>query len=279
MKSYPLQIIGRSAIAVTLACLAVACHEEDEPRPSNHVSTDQTYAYFSVTARATGPVYAHAQLREGGAAGTSLRLEGGDMLWFSAGQSVDAFESTGSIADALAEASENIARMDERGTTEFDFLFVEFAIIGTPYYIATVNPVSEGRYYLGYLRQEMVNATDSFVTLPSAFDIIAPLPSETVSRTNDIVVNWETSVESVDEVDINAALVCDNIIRQSFRDTMGNDPGTYTIPGGTLDETTNQICQMDIEITKRRFGELETGFNGGEINGQRVTTVTVMSID
>lgn len=278
MKSPLLQFIGCAAVAAIAAFSVAACHD-DAPKPSTQVGTDQTYVFFSVTARSSGPVYADAQLREGGAGGAPLQLAGGDSLWFSAGQPVNAFEASGNIADALADAADRIARMDEQGTFEFDFLFLEFAILGTPYYTGTLNPVPENRYYLGYLREQLSNATESYVSLPPAFQIIAPLSNETVSRTNDIVVNWETSAESIDEVEIHASLVCEGVIRQSFNNRLTSDTGTYTVPGGTLDVVTNQTCPLDIEITKRRFGTLGANLNGGDINGQRVTTVTVMSTD
>lgn len=258
--------------------MVAACNEE-ESRPSDQVGTDQTFVFFSVTARSSGAVFADAQLREGGAAGTPLHLAGGDSLWFSAGQPINDFEASSDIANALAEASERAVRMDERGTTDFDFLFLEFEIPDTPYYTETLNPDPENRYYLGYLRGELANATGSRVSLPSPFDITAPLSNETVSRANDIVINWGTSDESINEADVHAALVCDGITRQSFNATLNGDTGTYTISGGTLDEITNRICSLDIEITKRRFGVLDADLNGGEVSGQRVTTVTIMSTD
>lgn len=278
MKNPLLRFIGCATVIVTAAVSFTACHETAS-KPSDQVGTDQTYVFFTVTARASGPVYADAQLREGGAAGTPLRLSGGDSLWFTAGQPVDAFEASGNIAGALADAAERTVKMGERGTVEFNFLFLKIAISETPYYSATLNPVPENRYYIGYLREQLPNATESYVSLPSSFRITAPLSNETVSRTNDIVVNWETSAESIDEVEIQTALVCDGVTRQTFNDRLTGDTGTYTVPGGTLDATVNQTCPLDIEITKRRFGTLGANLNGGEINGQQVTTVTVMSTD
>lgn len=278
MKSPLLPFVGCAAVIATAAFSIAACHEQAS-KPSDQVGTDQTYVFFSVTARSSGPAYADAQLREGGAGGTPLRLAGGDSLWFTAGQPVDAFEASSNIAGALADAAERTARMDEQGTAEFNFLFLKIAILGTPYYATTLNPIPENRYYLGYLRKQLPNATESYVSLPSSFQITAPLSNETVSRTNDILVNWETSGESIDEVEIHTALVCDGVTRQSFNDRLNSDTGTYTVPGGTLDATVNQTCPLDIEITKRRFGTLGANLNGGEINGQRVTTVTVMSTD
>lgn len=271
----PVKLIVVAGVA---ALSAAACYH-DETKDSDRVGTFQTYAQFNVTARGSGPVSADVQLREGGAGGAALHLSSGDSLWFSSGRAVDHFEASDNIAEALTDAAEHVVRMEEQNTVDFDFLFLDFEIQDSPYYTADLDPVDDNRYYLGYLRDSKPNATGSHVSLPAAFDITAPLANETVNRNNDITVNWQTRDETVDEVTVTAALVCDGRTEDTITETVPQDPGTYTIGGGRFAGVTDRTCPLSIEVTKQRTGTLGPNLNGGEITGQRVATVTVSSTE
>lgn len=279
MNSQTHHFIKHIALGCGAALALTACYQTD-PKDSDEVSTNQTYVHFSVTGRASGPIDAHVQLREGGAAGAPLRLIDGDSLWFSSGQSVNDYETGDNIARQLAEASQRVMRMESHGIIDFDFLFLHFAIEAAPYYTASLDPVAENRYYLGYLRAQQADATGSYVSLPDVFNITTPAGNESVNRANDIVVNWQSGDDpDVDEVEIHAALVCGGNTVNSFREVLDTDAGTYTIPGGTLDYRIDQRCPLSIEVSKQRRGTLGRYLNGGEITGQRVDTVTVSSTE
>lgn len=220
-----------------------ACAESVE---SDDVLTDGIYAELRAEASEDG-LRASATLLVGGPSNTYVMLTGDDSLTVSAAGQTEEMTAQNNGGNVFRYTAD-LAATDE--DTEVVFRFDRTIDDGAP---------------------------DSRCTLPRAMTIEAPLDGDVFSRTqNDVVITWDTSGSS-QPVELTVEGDCfDGDVNESFPD----DPGSYTIPAGTLTSLGDPptACQATVRVSRRSSGSLDPGFGeGGLVVCSQVRTTTFRS--
>jgi hypothetical protein len=273
------RVFGRFPVLVLVIFLAAGCHE-DEPDTvgSSDVTTGQIYVDAHFTSNGTDDTFITVQLLEGGPASqTQVELEGGDELWGSADQSLASDSTSGDLFGGLEELASRHHKLHRVDGTffEFEFLFLEFIIKGDILYTTTLPHDDEvSTYYLSFLRPNGTEAPDSMVSLPPAFNVTAPLASDTLSRAVPILVTWEPS-GSADEVELTVSLSCINGDTDTISITGLIDDGADSLDASGMSGN----CSTTVEVAKARLGTLDSGIGSGRIVGHQVRRVTFTTTD
>lgn len=234
----------RATSVITGAVLTLAlpgCTAESVE--SDNVFTDGIYADLRAVASDTG-TRATATLRVGGgASNTYVMLGANDALTVSA---------DGQTEEMTEQGSGNVYRYSADLTASAGGVDVVFTFERT---------LDEG-------------APDSRCTLPAAATISEPAEDATLSRSeDDLVITWEAG-----DPDDTLRLAVEGTCFSDFSETLDDDPGTYTIPAGTLQSAGDppEACSATVRLTRERLGDLDVGYGeGGRVLCSQVREVSL----
>jgi hypothetical protein len=218
------------SLSVTLPALLALPACTAESVESDDVFTDGIYAELRAEATEDG-TRATATLRVGGSSSnTYVRLTGEDSLSASADGETEEMNRQG-----FADRYYYTADLDANGEdTLVTFRFTRSLDDGAP---------------------------DSHCTLPRPMSIEAPVEGSNFSRMQqDVEITWDTSGSS-QPITLSIEGDCFNHLSQSFED----DPGSYTLPAGTLQSNGDPAtaCVATIELSRTNDGILDPGFGEG----------------
>ncbi len=103
-------------------------------------------------------------------------------------------------------------------------------------------------------------APSSVMALPDAFEISGPAE---FSRAADLTFTW-TPAESADAMSV----YVDGTCIFGYGETIIGDPGTWTIPAGTIDaleDDPDASCNVTVKVSRTRAGQLDPGFGEGGV--------------
>ena len=152
----------------------------------------------------------------------------------------------------------------------------ETSILNIVSYHATFQTTDEDEVFeIGLERSVDSGAPSSLVSLPSPFTIIPPVTSQ--SRAASMSIAWSPAA-TTEKMSWTAKGTC----IESTGEALAGDPGSFVIPAGRLIKRVPQgaeagpdSCQVTIEISRQREGDLDPGYGkGGTIFGTQSRTTT-----
>lgn len=196
-----------------------------------------------------------------------LELEEGKWFWVSA-----------------AGSSEPVKLVPNPGF-DSEFFFLLSALQDTlDIFAAKVAQAADDRYYIAYNGDGSAEGA-SFVTVPPPFQITAPLAHEIVSLVNDLEVNWDAP-DNIAEVELFAAVICSGFTDEAeWYEARPGNTGSHTISGGWYSGVFRDgaepadSCDLTIQITAGREGRPGFGFDGSEVMGYRISSVTLTATE
>ena len=273
-------------LAATLAILLTAC-DDDEVISSSNIATNDIYATMELHTDGSGRVFVGVQLTkdqppsDASSSDQYIELRGSDELWFTSGVNMRDLEIEGDLFDAL----EGVARTQElvEGTTRFrdEGWFWSHLFPIQTYYDGSLEVTEEGATYtVSLLREEAADAKSSTVTMPLPFDILAPRPGETYSRSGDpILIEWLPVGADV-QVELEATTSCTDGSFDSFSTTQAVDSGILLLnPGDLMSDNLSGTCSTQLTLAKSRLGQADPAFVGGYISAHQVRAVSVTTTD
>ncbi|HWN68557.1 MAG TPA: hypothetical protein VNM90_13050 [Haliangium sp.] len=226
-----------------VALLALpACAESVE---SDDVFTDGIYAELRAEATENG-THATVTLRVGGSSSnTYVMLTGDDSLSVTANGETEEM-SPQNFGDRYHYTADLDATSED---TEVVFRFTRVIDDGAP---------------------------DSHCILPRPMNIDVPVEGDNFSRlSDDVVITWDTSGSSR-PISLSVSGDCFSGVTESFED----DPGTYTIPAGTMPSNADPAtaCVATVELSRTNGGALDPAFGeGGSVTCSQTRTITFRS--
>ncbi|WP_437671133.1 hypothetical protein [Sorangium sp. So ce131] len=205
-------------LALAALGLSAGCKETLD---SNTIRTQGISATIEATAVSESSTSVKATLKAGGdESNTYIVLSGGDRISAAA---------DGKEVDMLAEESGVYVAQFQTGAEDTEFS-------------------------VQLDREDDDDAPGNSGTLPAPFEIEA-LPTEPISRTEDLTITWEPSGTGDDmEIEVRGDCIFSKTI------DVGGDPGTYTLKAGTLEETSSQepeTCDVEVTISRTRGGKTD----------------------
>ncbi len=275
-------------LTIILFTLLAACDGEENATPSPEVSTRKTYITINVTSVNGNNVFVVAQLKKGGSNSTEfIKVTGDDQLVASVNEPIVEIEFNNDLfsnVDQYSETQKKLLRHTWRRSSPYISLwdgYVESGSGGT-WYFRTFDDVGSGgdTFYLSYQRGKgRQDVTDTYVTLPYAFNITTPNSYDApYSRSNDdIYVSWSPANTNA-AVDLSVEARCKYSDEKASYSVGIPDTGEYVIPANTI-KNLNGVCKYQIRVDKVLSGHLDSHFKGGKIWGSQARTVTVETID
>lgn len=266
---------------IFLSILLLACGDGDDGTVSSDVvTTARIHANIHVTADDGPTVFVDGELLPDDiSSGRRIIISKSDELWISNAGSPTLSYDGDDVFASLKTTSETTRKLSAGNDYSFNFLLFKFSknISGT-WNTAEINANEADIYHLAFLRSNYSDADNSVATVPAKFDLYAPLYSEDLSRSNDLVINWQAG--SSDSVSINIVTSCfhDIFDEQEFIN-LDDSIGSYTILASEFSPNASGQCNTTIEVVKSRLGQLDQHFRGGIISGHRVAKVTVVTTD
>ncbi len=160
-------------------------------------------------------------------------------------------------------------------------LMIESELLNAVSYSADFTTNAEGEIFEVSLERSVdAGAPSSLATLPAPFTITPPA-SATFSRASAMTLTWDTSGAAPDRMRLRITGDCIS----AFNETLTGDPGTVTVPAGTIQKQMEQpgepvanSCGATIELTRVLEGELDAGYGaGGSAVGTQVRTLAITS--
>ncbi|MBI5532681.1 MAG: hypothetical protein HY898_08210 [Deltaproteobacteria bacterium] len=233
------------ASLVALALTAGACSSKKETVSSNDIKTHGIYAAIDVIGTSTGNVTVRAELKVGGEdSNTHVILDNGDKITATGGTETKTLTAS---SEGLYEAQFSGSELDTA-------------------------------YKIDFQRPSDTSAPNSNGKIPGPFEISA-LPTTKPSRANDdLVIKWTPS-EAKDDIYIYVKGDC---IYDYENTKITQDPGTFTIPKGTLKSTGEKDgepndCSLKVTVIKIRPGSLDPAFGSGYVHLQQRREATFVS--
>jgi hypothetical protein len=212
---------------------------------SSNLNTSGIRAELTVTARGDGSASASAGLYVQDSTLTFVELQAGDALTATTGDQTKPMEKS-----------------ELFGVIDYYASFPDADAEGTAFTIA-------------FKRDSDESATGNTATLPAKFNLTAPVGDAlSYSRADDdIVITYDNSGKA-DDMSYSLVGDCLNVYGQA----LDGDPGTITIPKGTLtlrDATTSPTsCQVTVTVSRTRAGTLDPAFGEGHMAGVQARTFT-----
>lgn len=262
-----------------LSTLLMACDDNDTVS-SDIVTTSRIHTNFHVTADNGPTVFVDGELLpDGPSSERRIVLSKSDELWISNAGKPNLSYDGDDVFVSLKSISETSRKLSAGIDYSFNFLLFKFSKnISGAWHTAEIAANADDTYHLSFLRHNYNDASNNVVSLPNKFDLYAPLPSESLSRSNDLVVNWQAG--SSDSVSINIVSSCfhDNFDEQEFND-LDDSTGSHTILASQFSPNASGQCNTTIEVVKSRLGQLDLNFSNGIISGHRVAKVSITTTD
>ena len=150
----------------------------------------------------------------------------------------------------------------------------ESDVLGVVSYARTFDGAGgEGTTFtLSLARASNTSAPNTVVTLPAPFNVTAPTgASLSYSRANDdIVVTYDNS-GLADAMSFTLDGPCINPVTQAIT----GDPGTFTVPKGTIAQLSSAStnCPVTLTVLRTRAGTLDSAYAGGSAYGAQARMV------
>lgn len=225
---------------VLIATSSAAC-DQTENSSSSDIKTRGIWAAIDVIGTSETSVKVRVELRVAGDDGNKVTLDNGDKLVATGGTETKSLQSE-----------------------------------DTGVYTATFGAAAaETAYKVDFQRPDDTSAPNSYGTLPAPFTI-DPLPTTKPSRaTDDLVLKWSGS--GSDDIKIRIDGPC---IYKWENDNIVQDPGTFTIPKGSIKSTGGENpteCALKVQIIRIRPGSLDPAFGSGYVHLQQTREATFTS--
>lgn len=226
-----------------LFAIAAGACDQTETSSSADIKTHGLWAAIDVIGKSDTNVEVRVELRVAGDDGNKVTLDNGDKLVATGGS-----ETKNLQAEDLSV------------------------------YTATFSAgAAETPYKVDFQRPDDTSAPNSYGTLPAPFTL-DPLPTTKPSRaTDDIVLKWSAG-SGTDDIKIRVDGDC---IYPWKNDKIVQDPGTYTIPAGTLESTGGADggteCALKVSVIRIRPGTLDPAFGSGYVHLQQIREGTFTS--
>jgi len=192
-------------------------------------------AHISVTGTGMGNVVASAELNVDNNPTDFVDLSSGDALVATSGST-----------------SQTLGRSDLVGIISYSATFMGPSAADTTYTVALNRTAGN------------VSAPSSTCTLPALLTLAAtPAQAQAFSRLgDDITVTWSPNSGPSDSMDYVVSGSC----LTTSSGSISGDPGTFTIPRGTLVPSGSPSCAATLTITRKRSGHLDPAYGyGGDI--------------
>jgi hypothetical protein len=209
-------------VALVTALALLGCKETTS---SEFIRTGGIAALIDVTADSADSSTVHVELRVGGdSSNTYVKLQGGDKLSAAA------------------------------GTEQKDLQAVEDGV-----YEGTFATGKAVEFTVNFERTEDADAPANKGTLPTPFEIKAPLPADEHSRADDAVtITWDKVANTEGTISVDGPC----IFPESY--TVSGDAGTYAVAKGdltSLDDMKPESCKVDIDLSFKREGSTDGAFD------------------
>ena len=244
---------------------------------SDDVATNDAHVNIHVTAGETGDAYINTELLPNGpASNTRIELSQSDQLWASNDKPFSRTLDVNNLFGELSNMTSTTVNLHQGGT--FSYGFLGLRIIGDIWYSGLIPESDSNTYYVSLLRDSFQSAMDSSVQLPDVFSVEAPLVTETLSRSNDLEIRWQSDASN-HQVSISIFTTCLNDVYDTLDITNLSDTGSYTVAAMDFSPDAVGNCNTNIEVVKTNLGNLDPGFNSGIISGNRVAKTLFISTD
>jgi hypothetical protein len=194
------------------------------------------------------------------------------------------------IGNDLFSGLEHLSKSQElfegevRGFSIYPFFFFWSSLYPTEiHYNGSLDNVKDGATYtVSLFRDTEVDAKNSVVTMPLAFDLIEPTASSSFSRTNDdIQITWQPIENNTYiEASFNTSCPDSNFNVVTYTMKLDQDDGAALIEAGKInDNTLSGTCNTTLTLVKRRTGTLDPAYIGGYISANQVRTMSFITVD
>lgn len=251
----------------------------DDVVGSKNVATSEMYADINVRSFGEKIILVTADLKKGGSSSdTHVDLEGDDRLVVSLNAPLDTAVGNGDLFDQVDAATAAHKVMDGGPEVEagIPLLFPPITIAAP--YRARFDTATDGDTFIVALeRTDYHSAPNSSVVLPESFAISAPMSGSNIPRSAGLVINW-SPVQAAASVEVKATVACLTGASGNWSQTLVNDTGTVTVPGGTFTEP-SATCDVLIIVDRFLQGSIDANYGGGgKIVAHQSRFVTAKSI-
>jgi hypothetical protein len=226
-------IIAISFVAMT------GCGENTD---SENINTAGMWVKMKADAREDGRTRVNVELNVGGEFGTNVVLSSDEYLEVTA------------------------AGVTKRMVEDTDVLDVDYEV-----YMDT--NVSDTNFQISFYRSSGENIVDSYVNLPTAFEITAPLETATFTLEDNVELYW-TPERSNESIRLYSSVTCKNSDGNSIANSTSiyvDDSGMYSVDislfdmfnNGTAGLDYSQPCEMSFSLEREAFGNIDAAFSEG----------------
>ncbi len=202
-------------------------------------------AHMSVTASESGDTSVIAEFN----VGNSIT----DYVAISAGETVLA---------KVAGLSQTMSQASLLGITSYGTTFTGEGAAGTTYAVAYNRTADD------------VSAPGSSAALPQPFSITSPANGLSFSRANDDIAVAYADSGLPDPMSWTSDTACVSHAGQGLT----GDPGSFTIPKGTLvANTAGATCSVTLTLTRTHAGSVDPAYQGGDFNAIQARVLTFTS--
>ncbi len=253
--------------------LSMLCSCDSSPEPSSSFDNQDIFAAIEASYDGVNSVEVTAHLKGSSFSNTSyLQLSKEDAFITSVnGDQIALFDSSKGIFSASRSYSDNIHNMSERGYTKNYHLLVFVEHSGKPEYFSIIPTTSKpDRIFVSLERSVKSPVRGSVAEIPDDFEIISPISNSTISRTQNITLQWSNSGKA-DAMVIETAAVCEQSGNRINTFYPVGDAGIETVNSSDIFPTTvnsSETCDVNIILKRVRNGNISSGFGkGGYFNG------------
>ncbi len=281
----------QKSILLFISLTLFACDDDtDEVVSSELVLTSNIYATIDVYSDADSEAYCSVQLtvdeppNDEKPGDEYVKLLAGDQLWMTTEESIDNVDLGSDLFAGLKELSttQELFESESRGYTVFPFFFFWSILKETQvFYNANMDGVESGATYtISLLRKYKKDAKSSVVTMPYAFDLLAPSPQDSFSRSADsIQIEWMPLEDNV-AVEASFNTSCPGLGESSHTLEVVADDGLLLVDASELEsDDISGDCNTTLTLVKRRTGQLDSAYTGGHISANQVRTVSFITTD
>jgi hypothetical protein len=265
-------------ISIVVAVLVAGCGGSNTPSPSNWFTTSSIYAYMKAVQDESGSVTTTVQLRDGPTSSAKyIYLSSGDVLYTSLDKPPEQYMSfSGNLFSNSLQIEQRLRVMGSRDLYT-NYLLFDQIVTGKPEYFSTDTPGTNATPPRAYVELERGHAMTgpSFIDLPLAFQISAPVGGASVSRATPVTLTW-TNVDATTTMEIDVAVACDDGTRNTWNHIFGTDTGSATLTNASyLPAAVSALvnCRAAYKLQRTKTGGITPQLAFGSFKGVQQRTV------
>jgi hypothetical protein len=243
-------------LASTSLAMVVGCGESTD---SENINTAGMWVRMKADARADGRTRVVVELNVGGELGTNVVLSNGEYL-------------------EVTAAGETKLMVEDNDVLDVDYQA----------YMDTNE--SDTRFQIGFYRSNGENIVDSFVDLPTAFEITLPLLTDTYTLEDNVDIYW-TPERNNQSIRLYSSVTCKNSDGNNIANGTSifvDDNGMYSVDissfemfnDGTAGLDYSQPCSMSFSLEREAFGSVDPAFSeGGTFKATQEREITNLTLN